>query len=42
MRQEIIADEKAKEHEIVDKALKVKSEGQLQVFELQVKVLAHD
>ena len=41
MRQEIVTNEEAKEYEVIDEALKVKCEGQLQFLKLEIEVLSH-
>ena len=41
MRQEIITNEEAEKHEIVNEALKVKREGQLQILKLEIEVFSH-
>ena len=41
MRQEIVTDEEAKEYEVINEALKVKRERQLQFLKLEIEVLSH-
>ena len=41
MRQEIVSDEEAKEHEVINEALKVERKGQLQFLKLEIEVLSH-
>ena len=42
MWQEIVANEEAQEHKVVDQSLQIKDKWKLQIFELQVEVLAYD
>jgi len=42
MRQEIVSDQEAKEHEVVHNALEVKGVGKRQILELEEQVLSDD